>query len=199
MSLSFAETLKKLRTERGLTQQQLADLLYVDRSSIAHWENGRRIPDAVQITRIAKILDVDIGHLMESTIKSDPTPSILVIDDENIVLKGEVSTLKELFPNSSITGFNKPSEALTYAQNNRVDLVFTDIEMGNYNGLEICKELLKINPCTNVIFLTAYADYSIDAWSTGASGFIVKPFNEESIMKQIHLLRYPMPGLATHD
>ena len=42
MTVSFAERLRKLRTEKGLSQQQLAMKMLVDRSSIARWENGTR-------------------------------------------------------------------------------------------------------------------------------------------------------------
>ena len=67
--------------------------------------------------------------------------------------------------------------------------------MGDVNGIELSEEFLKINPRTNIIFLTAYADYSIDAWSTGASGFMVKPITEESLRKQLEHLRYPVSKL----
>ena len=57
------------------------------------------------------------------------------------------------------------------------------------------RELLEINPRTNVIFLTAYMGYSFDAWSTGACGFILKPISASEVRKQITLLRYPVRGL----
>ena len=46
MKDSFADTLKQFRTEKNLSQQQLADMLFVERTTIANWETGRRIPDA---------------------------------------------------------------------------------------------------------------------------------------------------------
>ena len=49
MSMLFADTLKKLRTDKGLSQQALADKMYVTRSTIARWENGIRLPDAAMI------------------------------------------------------------------------------------------------------------------------------------------------------
>lgn len=41
--MDFAETLKKAREENGLTQEKLASMLFVNRSSVANWEAGRRI------------------------------------------------------------------------------------------------------------------------------------------------------------
>ena len=196
MSKSFADTLKLIRTEQGLSQQQLADKLFVDRSSIANWESGRRIPNALLITRIAETLGVDIGTLMTSVnVEEESRPRVIVLDDEKIVLRGEMVTLEKVMPNALITGFTNTDDAITYAKSNNIRIFFSDIEMGDVNGIELSKEFLKINPRTNIIFLTAYADYSIDAWSTGASGFMVKPITEESLRKQLEHLRYPVSRL----
>ena len=58
MNMSFADTLKRLRTEKGLLQQELAKKLSVTRSTVSRWENGSRLPDVVIISRIAEVLDV---------------------------------------------------------------------------------------------------------------------------------------------
>jgi len=56
MSHVFSETLRKLRTEKGLSQQALANKLFVTRPTVARWESGTRLPDAMMITRIAEVL-----------------------------------------------------------------------------------------------------------------------------------------------
>lgn len=55
MSHYFSDALKKLRTERGLSQQALADKVYVTRSTIARWELGTRVPDAVMIAGLPRV------------------------------------------------------------------------------------------------------------------------------------------------
>ena len=52
MSTIFAETLKSLRTQKGLTQLEMAEQLFVTRSTVARWENGSRLPDAAMINRL---------------------------------------------------------------------------------------------------------------------------------------------------
>ncbi|MBQ7565042.1 MAG: helix-turn-helix domain-containing protein [Lachnospiraceae bacterium] len=47
MNDPFGETIRKLRLEKGLSQKQLGDLLFIDHSTIARWENGNRLPDAI--------------------------------------------------------------------------------------------------------------------------------------------------------
>ena len=66
--------------------------------------------------------------------------------------------------------------------------------MGKVNGLDLCRDLLTINPRMNVIFLTAYMEYSFDAWDTGACGFLLKPVSETAVKKQLTKLRYPLKG-----
>ncbi len=42
-----------------------------------------------------------------------------------------------------------------------------------------------------MIYLTTFPDYSLDAWDTEASGFLVKPLTPESVREQLKRLRYP--------
>ena len=191
MSMLFAGTLRKLRSERGLSQQELAERMYVTRSTVARWENGSRLPNAVMINRLAECLDVDFNTLMSAAAESDESPNVIVVDDRKIVLSGAVSILENVMPDAVITGFTRPSEAVEYAKENRVALAFLDIEMGKTSGLDLCRTLLEINPRTNVVYLTAYIEYSFDAWSTGASGFMLKPITEEGVREQLKNLRYP--------
>lgn len=198
MNQIFAETIRQLRNDRGLSQIQLADQMFVTHSTISRWEAGSRMPDAVMISRLAKCLGTSTETLFR-LISEEETPNIIMVDDEAIILSGGLPILEEAFPDANISGFVKPSEALHYAQQNPVALAFLDIEMGKHNGLELCKELQRIHPQTNVIFLTAYLDYSLDAWKTGASGFIIKPITVAEVRKQLPRLRYPLGGIKPND
>ena len=189
---SFSETLKSLRQQHGLSQQQLANKLFVDRSSIAHWESGRRIPDAVIISRLARYFGVDSSTLLAEASTNDTPPNVITVDDEDILLAGAMPVLSGVMPGASITGFTKPSEAIRFAHDNRVDIAFLDIERGKVNGLDMCRELLDIYPLTNVVFLTGYSDYALEAWDTGACGFIVKPLHPEDVVAQLGRLRTPV-------
>ncbi len=191
MNMLFAETLKKLRTEKGLTQRELAQRLYVTRTSVNRWENGSRLPDAAMIVKLSETLGVDINLLFSDAAESKDTPNIIMVDDNKIILNGGLPILEEVMPNADVTGFTKPADALEYAKSNRVALAFLDIEMGNISGLDVCRELLRINPRTNVVFLTAYPSYALDAWETGASGFMLKPITADGVYKQLQNLRYP--------
>ena len=191
MGILFAETLKKLRTEKGLSQRDLAGRLFVTRSTVARWESGTRLPDAAMIFRLSQCLGVDVNTLLSAAAQSDETPNVILVDDRKIMLTGGLPVLEQAMPNATVIGFTKPSEALEYARANRVALAFLDIELGNASGLDLCRALLEINPRTNVVYLTAYSDYSLEAWNTGASGFMLKPITPEGVQAQLKNLRYP--------
>lgn len=193
MNQFFAETLRRMRSEKGYSQQQLADKMIVNRSTISKWEAGSRLPDAAMIYRLAGILGVDADVLFSAVSESEEAPNVIMVDDEEIILKGGMPILEEVLPNAAIIGFTSPREALEYANQKQIALALLDIEMGRVSGLELCRELLKVNPRTNVVYLTGYRDYSFDAWETGACGFLMKPLTAEAVRKQLALLRYKIP------
>ena len=191
MNTLFAETLKKLRKAKGFSQVQLGNKMFVNSSTVTRWENGSRLPDAAMIARLAKILEVDVGVLLTTAAESDETPNIIIVDDNKAVISDSLFVLESVMPNATITGFNGPRKAIEYARVNRIDLALLDIELGTASGLDLCQTLLEINPCTRVIYLTAYPDYSLEAWDTGACGFMVKPLTPEAVRKQFDKLHYP--------
>ncbi len=188
----FAELRKYLRTERGLSQIQLGKQMFVHNSTVARWENGTRLPDAAMITRLSKVLDVDVGTLLSAAVESEEAPNVILVDDSKVILSDGVAVLEEILPAATITGFIWPQEAVDYAKTNRVALAILDIELGTASGLDLSRTLLKINPRMNIVFLTAYPDYSLEAWETEASGFMVKPLTAERMKNQLEKLRHPL-------
>ncbi len=190
-NMLFAETLRKLRSEKEMSQRELAERMYVTRSAVVRWENGSRMPDVAMITRLSRVLGTDIGTLFSATAQNDDSPIVIMVDDNKAILSDSLPVLEEVMPSAVITGFIWPQEALDYAKTNRIALAILDIELGTASGLDLSRRLLEINPLTNVVFLTAYPDYALDAWATEASGFVVKPLTPERLRDQLKKLRYP--------
>ena len=197
MRLSFGESLRRLRMEKGLSQQKLSEMLYVDRSTVVRWETGTRLPDVSMIAKIADCLESDMDMLLRNANPSDEPPTVIMVDDEQIILSGSIPVLEQAMPGAVFQGFTRPSAALEFARNEDVSLAFLDIEIGKTNGLSLCRKLLEINPRVNVVFLTAYMDYAFDAWDTGACGFLVKPLSVQAVRSQLMRLRYPIRGLES--
>ena len=187
----FSQALKSLRIERGISQTELAERMFVTRSTINRWEKGSRLPDNMMIVKLSEALAVDINILLNATVDSSEAPNVILVDDNEIILKGGLPILEEVLPNAMVFGFTRPSEAVECAKANRIAMAFLDIEMGKTSGLDLCRTLLEINPRTNVVYLTAYVGYAFDAWSTGACGFMRKPLTAEGVRYQLTQLRYP--------
>lgn len=195
MAQFLGDTLCRLRTERGLSQQQLANRLHVTRSAIANWEAGHRLPDVAMIFKIAESLNVDLAMLLAAADDSQESANILLLDDSPIALEGGIPILQEAFPNANVIGVSSPTEAVDYFENNPVALAFLDINLGKTSGLDLCQKLLHIRPNSNVVYLTAYPEYSLDAWHTDAIGFMLKPLELEEIRRLIPKLKHPARGL----
>ena len=117
----------------------------------------------------------------------------LAVDDENLQLNKLVDALKEADPRCEILSFNNPLTAYEAVKQVRIDAAFLDIEMGGMNGVELAKKLKQINPNINIIFVTGYDQYAIDAYSIHASGYLTKPVSVERLKLELSNLRYPMP------
>ena len=190
---TFGQALLSARKAKKLSQQQLANSIPVSRSSVANWEADRRLPNATIIAKIADVLDIDVSELLDAANEEDDHPIVIIVDDNKIILTGGTPVIEKALPNARVVGFYKPSQAIRYAKENRISLAFLDIELGIANGIDLCNTLLDINPRMNVIFLTAFPEYSIEAWNTKASGFMVKPITLEGVKAQLKKLRHPFP------
>lgn len=60
----FAENLKKLRKNKGLTQVQFAEIFNISSGTIAMWETNKRIPDTSMLIKIAEYFDVTVDYLL---------------------------------------------------------------------------------------------------------------------------------------
>ena len=195
MSMLFADTLKRLRTEKGLSQRELAEQMYVNRSTVTRWENGIRLPDATMISRLSEVLGANVNYLLSAATQDEESPIVIMVDDSKAILADCLPILRKVMPSATVTGFTDVREAVTYAKENRVALAFMDFKLKNISGAQLCRTLLGINPRTNVVFLTAHREYALEAWSTGASGFMLKPLTPEGAEEQLRNLRYPFwPG-----
>ena len=65
LQMSFSENFKEARKNSGLTQQQLADMLEMDRSSVSKYENGIGLPLANALQKICEILGVTMDSLFK--------------------------------------------------------------------------------------------------------------------------------------
>lgn len=63
---SFGSTLRSLRTQAGMSQEELASKAEVSRASVQNWEGGRREPRRAELRRLAAALGVDVATLTQA-------------------------------------------------------------------------------------------------------------------------------------
>ena len=75
----FGENLKKARTEKGITQQTLADHLFVTRQAVSRWEGGSRYPDLMTAKKMSQFLDISLDELLdEEDVKMYPEKNAIL-------------------------------------------------------------------------------------------------------------------------
>lgn len=62
--MELSEKIQKLRKDRGLTQEQFAQMLFVSRTAVSKWETGRGIPSMESLQMIARLCDVTLDDLL---------------------------------------------------------------------------------------------------------------------------------------
>ena len=154
------------------------------------------MPAASMILQIAQLLDVDVAALLAAADEPREAPNVVLVDDSPIALKGMLPVLHESLPGANVIGLSRPAEALDYFKANPVAIAFLDIELGKVSGLDLCQELLQIQPSANVVYLTAYREYALDAWGTDACGYLLKPLDAREVRQLIPKLRHPVRGLT---
>lgn len=105
--------------------------------------------------------------------------AILVDDEENALSILEIK-IRKFFPSIEIIGkFNDPTEAIAQINQNKPDLLFLDVKMPGYNGFELLDHIL--SPGFELIFVTAYGEYALEAIKKCAIGYILKPIDENDM------------------
>lgn len=72
--MKFGEAIKQKREKLGLTQQDLAEKLFVSRQTVCRWENGSRCPDLVMAKKIAMVLGISLDDLIPGEVTQDYVP-----------------------------------------------------------------------------------------------------------------------------
>ncbi len=102
---------------------------------------------------------------------------LLYVEDNKMARDSMLMVLEEFFIDIVVAIDGK--DGLNKFKDNDIDIVLTDINMPNMNGLDMAKEIKKINRDTPIIVLSAHqeVDYFTDSIKTGIDGYLIKPFD----------------------
>ncbi len=118
--------------------------------------------------------------------------NVIAVDDEKLALETLLDSFAKVMPNTEIHGFRNAKVALEYVGDNGCDVAFLDIKMRGMTGLVLAKKIKDICPDTNIIFVTGYSEYTLDAFRIYASDYLLKPATPEAVEKALQHLRNPV-------
>ena len=118
--------------------------------------------------------------------------TVLMVDDEITALNDLEKVLKRVLSDVKILRAEDGDNALEICRKESVDVVFLDINMPGENGISLAERIKTIRPMVNIIMVTAYPEYALDAMKLYVSDYILKPAMEEDVRNALNHLRNPI-------
>ncbi|CAM3621876.1 LytTR family DNA-binding domain-containing protein [Flavobacterium chungbukense] len=106
----------------------------------------------------------------------------VIIDDEPLAVELLQDFVKKVDSLELINSFNNAIDAVSFINQNNVDLIFLDIQMPHFSGIDFLNTIEK-KPL--VIFTTAYSDYAVEGFNLGAVDYLVKPIPFHRFLKAV--------------
>lgn len=114
---------------------------------------------------------------------------VIIVDDEPIALE-ILATLLLSYDDIEIVGsYTDPLIALKEVKNKKAGIIFLDIEMGKMNGLEAAEAFINVDDTLEIVFITAYSQYAVDAFEINAIDYLLKPIQKKRLDMTIERLR----------
>ncbi|OXA96240.1 LytR/AlgR family response regulator transcription factor [Flavobacterium hercynium] len=106
----------------------------------------------------------------------------VIIDDEPLAVELLEDFVQKVDTLELVSTFNNAIDAVSFINQNNVDLIFLDIEMPHFSGIDFLNTIEK-KPL--VIFTTAYSDYAVEGFNLGAVDYLVKPIPFHRFLKSV--------------
>lgn len=112
---------------------------------------------------------------------------VLICDDDKAVRNHIEDIIKDSGYVDYIKKVENGLDAIEFIKSEKVDLLIIDIDMPYKNGIDCAKEVTSIDKDVHIIFVTGFADYSLESFKVHPIDFIVKPFTKEKILDSINI------------
>ena len=100
---------------------------------------------------------------------------IVCVDDEKLSLQFIKKHLEEIEEVVIASMFTNPLEAKDYIINENIDVALLDVQMPGINGIQLAEQILEKKPDMNIVFITAYNEYAVEAFQINALDYVIKP------------------------
>ena len=117
---------------------------------------------------------------------------VVCVDDHPIMLRGLFKNVQQILPDERIAAFDNVNDALCFVRENGCDILISEIELSESDGLTLARQVKKLIPKVNIIFLTVCdeKEHARDVIGIKPSGYLVKPANKEQLEFELKNLRY---------
>jgi DNA-binding LytR/AlgR family response regulator len=137
---------------------------------------------------------------------SDPQPVTAVIaDDERLMREQLRARLAEVWPDLSVVGeARNGAEAVALVDEHHPDLVFLDIRMPGLTGVDAARQIAQLEwpddrPLPEIVFITAYDQYAVEAFEQGVADYVLKPAERERLQVTVGRLRKRLAQRASPE
>ncbi len=120
--------------------------------------------------------------------------NILIADDEMSMRYDLKFAIERVAPSDENVFFfaQNYDTAIEQIHNNKIDIAFLDINMPGKTGLELAQTIKSYHPDINIIMVTAYREYALDALRLYVSAYLLKPVDDNELREALNNLRKPI-------
>ena len=119
----------------------------------------------------------------------------IIVDDEKLALKQFEIESQGILDFELAASFTDPLQALEYLKDHPVEVVFSDIEMPEINGIIFGKKVRELYPDIVFIIVTGYEQYAIDALKIKTDYYLLKPYDHDEIIYVLKRARLLAKGM----
>ncbi|WP_166212930.1 LytR/AlgR family response regulator transcription factor [Cognatiluteimonas telluris] len=121
---------------------------------------------------------------------AEPVRTCVVAEDEALLRQALLEQLALAWPQLQVVAACEDgASALEAIASHAPDVAFLDIRMPGLSGLDVAAAAVEVSPRTQVVFVTAYDQYAIDAFERGAIDYLLKPIRAERLAATVQRLQ----------
>jgi DNA-binding LytR/AlgR family response regulator len=146
---------------------------------------------------------------MNAPVTSTQSPRALIADDERLLREQLRARLAEVWPELQIVAEAKNgTEAVALTEQHHPELVFLDIRMPGMTGVEAARAIAQLPtdddtpdawPGCEIVFITAYDQYAIEAFEQGVVDYVLKPAERERLLVTVERIKKRLAQRRSND